>query len=77
MFDPIFSIPQSPNRVINLFAKEWLNANSSVASRDVALLSVKWLEPNVNWVKINIDGSKNPVLGIIFAGGVLRNHLKA
>lgn len=77
MFYLIFSTPQSPNLVINMFAKDWLNANFSDNSRDVALLSIKWLKPNLNWVKLNIDGSRNPISGTISTSGVLRNHLKA
>ncbi|KAK3198039.1 hypothetical protein Dsin_021454 [Dipteronia sinensis] len=77
VFDPNASTPQSPHLIINMFAKDWLTANFADPSRDVALLPITWLEPNENWVKLNIDRSRNSESGIITAGGVLCNHWKS
>ncbi|KAI9160793.1 hypothetical protein LWI28_011617 [Acer negundo] len=37
---------------------------------------VFWNPPDFDWVKLNVDGSRNPESGCISAGGVARNHLK-
>ncbi|KAK3229955.1 hypothetical protein Dsin_001836 [Dipteronia sinensis] len=50
---------------------------SSVLCGDVFPLPIAWLEPNENWVKLNIDGSRNSESGIITARGVLHNHWKS
>ena len=73
MFDPTFSIPQSPDVVINSIATDWLKANQS---GEEGLLPIRWMEPNEGWVKVNVDGSRNNDSGMIAAGGVLRNHGK-
>ncbi|KAK3232506.1 hypothetical protein Dsin_004387 [Dipteronia sinensis] len=62
-----FSTPQSPHLIINMFAKDWLDANFAATNRDIALLSVASLEPNENWVKLNIYGSRNSETGLKMA----------
>ncbi|KAK0595722.1 hypothetical protein LWI29_009351 [Acer saccharum] len=76
VFDLTFSVPQSPSVIIRTCAKDWLNANSLAAARQEALLSIRWLEPAEDWVKLNVDGSRNTDSGMISAGGVLRDHWK-
>ncbi|KAK0578627.1 hypothetical protein LWI29_013416 [Acer saccharum] len=76
VFDVNFSIPQSPNLIIKLFAKSWLEANTTVSNKVAVMHQIAWVEPAENWVKLNIDGSRNPISGIITAGGVLRNQWK-
>ncbi|XP_057808895.1 uncharacterized protein LOC131023373 [Salvia miltiorrhiza] len=37
-------------------------------------ISVYWWPPDINWVKVNTDGSASGAPGLISAGGVFRNH---
>ncbi|KAK2663530.1 hypothetical protein Ddye_002104 [Dipteronia dyeriana] len=55
------------------FATNWLKANSPISARDEI---VRWLEPIEGWVKLNVNGSRNTVSGLIAVGGVLQNHKK-
>ncbi|KAK3188146.1 hypothetical protein Dsin_027707 [Dipteronia sinensis] len=76
VFDADFVIPQSPHSIIFRFGRDWLNANVTGPGRELSCISVMWLPPCDGWVKLNVDGSRDGGLGIITAGGVLRNHLK-
>ncbi|KAK3219521.1 hypothetical protein Dsin_013491 [Dipteronia sinensis] len=43
---------------------------------DLKNCSIAWNPPAQEWIKLNVDGSRNPVLGTIAAGGVIRDHRK-
>lgn len=43
-------------------------------SRRISTISLVWLKPNFNWLKLNVDGARQLPSRRIGAGGVLRNH---
>ncbi|KAK3222256.1 hypothetical protein Dsin_009281 [Dipteronia sinensis] len=58
--------------------EDWIIANCNVVNKKkMTTCLIAWIPPKVNRIKLNVDGSLNPELGTISAGGVIRNHLKS
>ncbi|KAK3228366.1 hypothetical protein Dsin_000247 [Dipteronia sinensis] len=72
-----FKLPVCAGKIITNFVDEWLKANSDSDSKnEMKHCLIAWSPPKTEWVKLNVDGSLNPDLGTISAGGVIRNHKK-
>ncbi|KAK3230980.1 hypothetical protein Dsin_002861 [Dipteronia sinensis] len=77
IFNPNFKVPNCYGKIIIKFVEDWWNANNDMDK--MAYLkncSITWNPPAQEWVKLNVDGSRNPVLGTIAACGVIRDHKK-
>ncbi|KAL5770321.1 hypothetical protein ACOSP7_014475 [Xanthoceras sorbifolium] len=53
----------------------WIKANNitTVNEYNTAILCA-WNPPLEGWIKLNVDGGRSSDLGVITAGGVLRDH---
>ncbi|KAK9912978.1 hypothetical protein M0R45_036807 [Rubus argutus] len=74
IFDPRFKLPVWTVVVINHFTREYFEANKNrhpKPQRHTEYLC--WKSPTKDWHKLNVDGSLHKGLGIMCAGGVIRN----
>ncbi|KAK3193217.1 hypothetical protein Dsin_024527 [Dipteronia sinensis] len=56
---------------------DWWNANNDMDNvAELKSCFITWNPPTQEWVKLDVDGSMNPVLGSIAACGVIRDHKK-
>ncbi|KAK0580349.1 hypothetical protein LWI29_000920 [Acer saccharum] len=77
VFNPDFSLVACPGKIILKFVEDWWNANIDLDKEaKLKMCPLAWSPPPQDWVKINVDGSRNPVEGSIAAGGVIRDHKK-
>ncbi|XP_024158077.2 uncharacterized protein LOC112165700 [Rosa chinensis] len=76
IFDPAFTMPIYPLKVILDYADEWMGAQIKAKVTDMYSYSMLcWLKPSENSYKLNIDGTRVSPSGKIGAGGVIRDHL--
>ncbi|KAK0586151.1 hypothetical protein LWI29_001876 [Acer saccharum] len=77
VFEPSFKYPGGAGKIISNYVEGWFKANGAAADkRDMRTCFIAWSPPDLDWVKLNVDGSLNPESGMISAGGIVRNHLK-
>jgi ribonuclease HI len=63
-----------PAVIINQFTREFFEANKNHHSKPTRhIVHLCWQFPPKNWHKLNVDGSWHKDLGIMCAGGVIRN----
>ncbi|KAK3227570.1 hypothetical protein Dsin_007432 [Dipteronia sinensis] len=75
-FDNDFVSPCSPNLIINQYCRDWMDAIVNANVKTSIPVEIVWQPPSDGWVKLNVDGSRDPISGVITAGGVLRDHSK-
>ncbi|KAL5835044.1 hypothetical protein ACOSQ3_014633 [Xanthoceras sorbifolium] len=75
VFEHDFNIPPWPCSVIVNYSMAWIKANNitTVNECNTAILCA-WNPPLEGWIKLNVDGGRSSDLGVITAGGVLRDH---
>ena len=77
VFNSSSSPPISPGKTILKYVDNWLDVNRSRENMAVKEgYGISWSPPPSGWVKLNIDGSWKPELGIISVGVVIRDDRK-
>ncbi|KAK0573533.1 hypothetical protein LWI29_009571 [Acer saccharum] len=75
VFNDNLKMPSSPGMVIMKYVDDWWNANSMRdRGTEFQICSITSEPPPVEWIKLNVDGSRNFDLGSIVAGGVFRDN---
>ncbi|KAK8516676.1 hypothetical protein V6N11_007439 [Hibiscus sabdariffa] len=59
--------------VTNTIDSSVLTRASSVTGARLVADSERWVPPEIDWIKVNIDGARKPVNGYAMCGGVGRN----
>ncbi|XP_050386206.1 uncharacterized protein LOC126802601 [Argentina anserina] len=75
IFDPSFSFPFNPGKIITDAAVEWKTSTLKAKlypACDVHMFS--WIRPPEQFLKLNVDGTRSGQSGKIGAGGVIRDH---
>ncbi|KAK2658657.1 hypothetical protein Ddye_005190 [Dipteronia dyeriana] len=77
IFNPTVRPPPCPGRFIWQYVVDWLQANAKIDEAAVMKsCMISWKLPDIDWVKLNIDGSMIRRRGSISAGGVVRDQKK-
>lgn len=77
VFNPTFKRPNCPGKIIVNYMEDWWKANNDVEKVDGKTCFFVWNLHAQDWVKLNVDGSRNPLLESIAIGGVIRDHKKS
>ncbi|KAK3204464.1 hypothetical protein Dsin_018510 [Dipteronia sinensis] len=71
------SLPlQSPRLIINKLSSEWYEANLGASFKTTRPIMVALMPHCVGCIKLNVDGGCNSDSGVIYAGGIIRDHLR-